>query len=244
VSEPYWELLGAVGPAGAPGATGQAEGWYSGAGAPGAGVGAVGDWYLDTTPIVTGGGPVTYRKTTPKIVNTTVAATDLLNGEITLAANDLGTNKVLKLAAHGDWKQNSGGNADPPRFQLLLGGTVLLDTGVPTGMAITTTATRFGWWIDATIAEVNGATNQQSVSIRGHVSHGVYNVMAWSAFATGEGSYGVAGTGAGPFMSHLVGWNAGAKDGTTALALALNVINASASANYETALKDALVQIL
>ena len=39
---------GATGPAGPTGATGQAEGWSSGSGAPAVGLGAVGDWYLDT----------------------------------------------------------------------------------------------------------------------------------------------------------------------------------------------------
>jgi hypothetical protein len=40
---------GATGSQGPQGATGQAEAWWSGAGAPASGTGAVGDWYLDTT---------------------------------------------------------------------------------------------------------------------------------------------------------------------------------------------------
>jgi hypothetical protein len=39
-------VAGPMGPAGPPG---EAEGWYSGAGAPAPGLGAVGDWYLDET---------------------------------------------------------------------------------------------------------------------------------------------------------------------------------------------------
>jgi hypothetical protein len=45
-------LMGPQGPAGAQGPqgpTGQAEGWYSGTGAPAGALGAVGDWYLNTT---------------------------------------------------------------------------------------------------------------------------------------------------------------------------------------------------
>jgi hypothetical protein len=42
-------VQGPQGPQGNIGATGQAEAWYSGAAVPAAGLGAVGDWYLNTT---------------------------------------------------------------------------------------------------------------------------------------------------------------------------------------------------
>lgn len=63
---------------GPPGATGQAEGWSSGSGAPAGGVGAVGDWYLDTTA-----GDV-YEKTG--------ASTWTLRGNIKGPAGSPGTN--------------------------------------------------------------------------------------------------------------------------------------------------------
>lgn len=45
-----WTVRGNMkGPPGTTGSTGQAEAWFSGAGAPAAGTGAVGDWYLNTT---------------------------------------------------------------------------------------------------------------------------------------------------------------------------------------------------
>lgn len=184
-------------------------------------------------------GSTTYRKSTSKTVNTTIAATDLFNAEFTLAANDLSTTRVARISAHGDYKNNSGGAADVPRFQLVLGGTTILDTNVP-GVATPNVATRYGWWIEATIAET-GATNTQSVSIRGQVTHGAVPGAGSAVFTTGEGTYQCPVAAIG--LASFAGWNSGAKDGTGALTLVLNVINGSANANYETVLKDALVVI-
>jgi hypothetical protein len=184
------------------------------------------------------------KKTTAKVVNTTNAPVDLLNNEIILPAGALGTARALRLSAHGDWKQNSGGPNDVPRFQLALGGTILLDTGAPFGVQLPNVATRYGWWIDAVIAEVNGATNQQSCSLKGHVTHGLIAQVAGIVFAVGEGTYTCwpSGTVPGAYAA-FEGWNAGAKDATAALALALNVVNPSAAAGYEVVLKDAQIVI-
>lgn len=183
-------------------------------------------------------GTKTYRVSTPVVVNTTVAATALINQ--TLAANDLGSTRVLRLSCGGDWKQNSGATPDLPRFQLSLGGTVLLDTGSP-GVAIPNAATRYGWWIEARIAEAN-ATNVQSVRITGTVSCGAVAGAGATAFTTGEGVYRALLNSTGS-MGEFTGWNSATKDGTGTLALVLNVINASASATYETVMKDALIVI-
>jgi hypothetical protein len=51
--------------------------------------------------------------------------TDLLNGEITIGAGVMGTNKLARLTAFGDYKQNSGGATNAYRFQLLLGATAV-----------------------------------------------------------------------------------------------------------------------
>ena len=45
---------------------------------------------------------VVDRKVTSKTVNTTTTETDLLNGEITVAASALGASRALRLTARGD----------------------------------------------------------------------------------------------------------------------------------------------
>jgi hypothetical protein len=180
-----------------------------------------------------------YRKATAKTVNTSVAATDLLNGEITVAANILGATGALRISAWGDWKQNSGGTAAPPRWQLLLGGTTVFDTGT-SSTVVTNSATRFAWKLDFII-------HNQSASFQTAVVTGMIQMSTTTAgstlFTTGEGTYATyLNSSAG--MGNLVGFNTVAKDTTGALALVLNVINGSASASYETVLQGALVEIL
>lgn len=75
---------------------------------------------------------VSFRKTTAKAVTNTVADTDLLNGEITIPANEMGTDGLLRLTAWGDWEQDSGSGSDVMIFTLKLGGTTLLKSAVAT----------------------------------------------------------------------------------------------------------------
>lgn len=58
-------VVGATGPAGAQGATGQAEAWHSGSGVPSSGLGADGDWYLDTAGSQPGYTPPAYVTSLP-----------------------------------------------------------------------------------------------------------------------------------------------------------------------------------
>src|SRR5262252_9434679 len=67
-----------------------------------------------TNWVQVGGGVIRYAKTTTKAVNTTVAATDLLNGEITLAANTLIAGKRLVADLFGDFL-NTVAASPPPR---------------------------------------------------------------------------------------------------------------------------------
>lgn len=182
----------------------------------------------------TAGGVI--RKVTSKTVNTTTSATDLLNGEVTIGAGALGTSNLLSLVATGDWLQNSGGTATPPRFQLVFGGTILIDTG--TGGLISAGAARYGWKIVAEIMNL-GVTNSQDVSFVLNLSAAV-NTAFSTTLTTGSGGYGAAILGA---MPSAVGSNAGSKDTTAALALVLNVINGSANAAYETKLVRAKITI-
>lgn len=184
-------------------------------------------------------GAAIYRKATIKTVNTTVAATDLLNGEITLAA--LNASSFVRLTAFGDWKNNSGGSIAPPRLQLILGGTTLLDTG--TSGNTTDLATRYGWKVSAEIDNL-GATNSQASSL---MYHGGVTMGGFiqNAFTTGEGNFSQGQSVAGTEMFMALGANPGtAVDTSTAKTLVLNVINGSASALYETRLLGALIEVI
>jgi hypothetical protein len=182
-----------------------------------------------------------YRKTTAKAVNTTTAATDLLNGEITIAANVMGATGTLRLTAFGDFLNNSGGAVNNARFQLLFGGTTIFDTDAGT-FAWASSAVRFPWRLEVLIT--NTATNAQ-------VCYFFFNIQVETAApasaktaAIGEGAtyQGTSNSG----HSNFTGWiyNTAAKDTTGALALVLNVINPSASASVETTLKSALIEVI
>lgn len=178
---------------------------------------------------------VPYRKTTAKAVNTTVAATDLLNGEITISAGLLATTGALRLTCIGDWLQNSGGAAAPPRFQLKLGATTLIDTGA--GGNTSATATRMPWHL---VIEIHNLTaSSQVISLEGTVMSLTPTAGA-AAFTTGEGQILTIANG----LTYYSGVNTTAVDTTGALALVLNVINGSASASYETKLLAGNVELL
>lgn len=191
-------------------------------------------------------GATTYRKTTAKAVNTTVAATDLLNAEITIAAGAMGTTGLARLTAWGNYLQNSGGNAAMPRFQLILGGTTLLDTGT-TANSDGASATRGGWKIVAEILNL-GAANAQLSSLHLSLSAqgGLGAAGPGNVFTTGDGYYTGMLNGTGGIVIGRVaeGTNSTAVDTSTAKTLVLNVINGSASATYETKLLGALVEII
>jgi hypothetical protein len=94
--------------------------------------------------------PAVYRKTTSKQVVNTVTETDLLHGEITIAAGLMGTNGVLRFTAWGDQINNSGATQSTPRLKLKLGATTLLDTNVVAAVW-STNAARWGWRITVEI---------------------------------------------------------------------------------------------
>ena len=180
-----------------------------------------------------------YRKTTPNAVNTTVSATDLLNGEITIAAGVMGTTGCARLTAWGDWLQQSGGSVAPPRFQLLLGGTTLLDTGT-SSTTVTSGATRAGWRLTAEILNAGSASSQVAALTLDLTSIIGFATAGAAGITVGEGVYGTTGT----FAARAEGSNSGlAVNTASSAALVLNVINGSASASYETKLFGALVEV-
>ncbi len=185
------------------------------------------------------GGVVAAHKSTAKVVNTTTTATDLLNAEFTIGANALGSTKVARVSAHGDWKQNSGGTADVPRFQFYLGPTLIIDTGAP-GAVMVNAALRYGWSILITIA-ATGATNSQWVTFDMSLT-GSCTTQAFALFTGGQGVYSISPSG-NAVVAKAVAVSAAALNDTVDLTVVLNVVNASANANYEVALKDAQMEI-
>lgn len=184
------------------------------------------------------GAGVPYRKTAVKAVNTTTGATDLLNAEVTLAAGILGTTGGFELDAWGDWVQNTGGGVVAPRFQLLLGGTTIFDTGV--GPSTTSNAGRGNWNLTARILNAGSASAQTA-----YISFRIYGpggfALTQGAFTTGTGFYMAPVATLAPGFGD--GYTTATVNTAVAAALVLNVINGSGSASYETKLSGATVEV-
>jgi hypothetical protein len=183
-----------------------------------------------------GVGPTTYRKTTSKTVVSTTTATDLLNGEISVPAGTMNATTTVRLRAWGDLLIDVA--AATQRFQLIFGGTTLIDTGAPASNA-TVSATRGGWQLEAQVLNL-GVTNSQSTRLEAQTwVPGGFGGGWTTAFTTGQGASDRSNEGA-----HYFGVNPStAVDTTATCALVLNVINAISSASYETKLIGAIVEV-
>jgi hypothetical protein len=176
-------------------------------------------------------------KDTEKAV-TTIAETDLLNAEFTLAANALGLAKLLRLTAWGDGVQNSAGTTAFPKFKFKLGATVLIDTGTCAAQ-FASSATRFPWRITVEVKNL-AATNVQLVYFELSLGKQGAAVSSFGAFTTGEGSYSSTTSGA-PTLA--TGYNAGAVDTTAAQAVVLSVITPS-GVSTDVTLKGAVMEVV
>jgi hypothetical protein len=179
-----------------------------------------------------------WRKTTAKQVVNTITETDLLNGEVTIDAGAMSTNRMLRLTALGDWINNTGAAVATPRLKLKLGATTLLDTNVmAAGWAAA--ADRRGWRIVAEIANLGAANSQiAELNILGYI--GVAATAA-AAFTTGEGVTSIT-LGSSLFQAYAV--SSGAVDTTAAQALALTVTLATANALEDMKLSYAVVELV
>lgn len=188
---------------------------------------------------------VSYTKTTAKAVNTTTTATDLLNAEITIAAGVMGTAGMCRLTAWGDLLWNVAANPAVPRFQLVLGGTTLLDTGTGSGAIPAASATRGSWRIVCEIQNLGAANSQMSnLSLLMYAPAG-FSTSTFAAFTTGQGGYSAGGTGAQIIYAIAQGTNPStAVDTATSKTLVLNVINGVSNAAYETKLLGAKIEIV
>jgi hypothetical protein len=178
-----------------------------------------------------------YRKTTSKVVVNTVAETDLLNGEITVAANAMSTNRALRLTAFGDLINNTGAAVATPRIKLKLGATTLVDSSV-VAAAWSALASRLPWRITALIQNL-GAANSQWADMA-FKADPIIAVASNIVVTTGEG---LVVTSLNDFWSIGAG-NAGAVDTTLAQLLALTVTLPTANALEDMTLKGALVEIV
>lgn len=186
-----------------------------------------------------------FRKTTSKAVNTTTTATDLLNGEFTLPADAMGTDKVVRLTAWGNWKNGSGSPQDVPTFRLGLGATTLIDTDNLGANIENSSSSRGGWRLVCEIQN-RGATNSQVAYLTGHLSiiDGASSSVIVHAFATGNGTVAYVGSSGLPGQITYDGGTTAAVDTTASCALTLKVVNDFNDANYETLLQGALVEII
>lgn len=186
-----------------------------------------------------------FRKTTSKTVAGTTTATDLLNGEFTLPAGALSTDKILRLTAWGDWKQNSGAARDIPGFIINLGGgTDLIDTNSIGSNVAANAATRYGWRIVSEIQNL-GSDSSQRCNFSGNIDFLAAGVEDAVAFTIGDGITMALNPGASAMgYASYDGGRTTSADTSAACALTLEVYNANNSANYETKLYGALVEII
>lgn len=178
-------------------------------------------------------GLTTYRKSAATAVNNTIVATDLLAGSMSAIAA-LTTTNVIQFEAEGDFLQNASVGVALPRLQLVFGGTTLIDTNVPT-TAVGQSATRYAWRVKATIRNL-GATNSQQVFFEMVGTAKTGGTANQVAFTTGTGIYHTLVWAATDWEYIARGYNTAAVDTSATKALVLNVINGTASVNYETKL--------
>jgi hypothetical protein len=185
----------------------------------------------------------TYRKTTPKVVAASVAETDLLNGELTVAAGALGTNRLLRITAFGDWLLNGGPTSNMiPRFKLKLGAaaTPVIDTGA-IGNDVRANVSRWGWRLLAEIQ--NTAAGAQAISFNLAITYngGVGTVGTTTPLVVGEGVYAIFG---GIGIATAFGVNTSAIDTSVAMPVAFAVINPNSNALCETKLLAAEAEVV
>jgi hypothetical protein len=112
----------------------------------------VGEGSLPLSPAASG--VTIYRKTTDKDIVNTASETDLLNGEITIAAGVMGTDKLMKVFILGDFLNNTGGNVSGT-WKVKLGGTVIWEDA---HSSVNSSATRRAFRIDLLFGN-KGAAN-------------------------------------------------------------------------------------
>jgi hypothetical protein len=211
---------------------------------------ALGEMYYDTalgqnrhwngvlwaTPVVP-----RWRKTVAnKTVVNTITETDLLNGEITIDAGVMSTNRMVRLTAMGDLLNNSGGTVATPRLKLKLGTTVLVDTGA-LAAAWATSVGFFCWRVDAVVQGIGASTTDVWTDMS--MDANMLVAASVSGFPTvGEGAVSTL-LATNSWKAHIGNYNA-SMNTAVANALVLTVTLATANANENMRLMAACAEIV
>lgn len=184
--------------------------------------------------------PTSLRKTTTKTVVSSVTETDLLNGEITIPANAMGANGIVKLKMYGTLFNNRGSDTGFPRLRLKHGGTTFFDIS-PAGNILGNNTATNGWWLELMIANA-GATNSQN-----------YGWMFGMDLIGVGGGGGLFNAGLGTWLNSApsggVGWfsatgaNTGSKDTSSAQTIEFTTVLPVSDANVNMKLNNAIAEI-
>lgn len=167
-----------------------------------------------------------YRKATVKDVVSTAAETDLLNGEITIGANVMGTTGAVRVTMLCDYLNNTGGNRNLT-LKVKLGGTTLFGDA---WTALSTSVTRRAFHIQFTIANQNSAAIQ---FLAGTV--GASSATAGSVAGLGHLNDGVQGS---SFSGSAT------EDTTTSKALTVTATHSASDAALSVRLQHATVEVI
>jgi hypothetical protein len=183
-----------------------------------------------------------YRKLTEKDVVNTVTETDLLNNEITVGANAMSTNKILRCILAGDYLNNSGA-ARALALKIKLGATTAWSGSITSGGGnIAASASRRAWRLAFEIANL-GATNSQFMT-------GEFHLGAATAPATGvsdapSSSVAAASVDASAETTFPLATNGTLTvDTTSSQILAVNCTHPTANASLSMRLKYAVVEVV
>jgi len=177
----------------------------------------------------------TYRKVTTKDIVSSAAETDLLNGEVTLAA--LVSTSICRVFLIGDYLNNTGSNQSLTLKAKL--GTTTLWGDV---LTIVTGATRRPWRISYEIANLN-ATNSQFAS--GLIQIGAVtggSVAGQGAMNSSEGTSGSVLSATGMLTAPFSG--SATEDTTSSKALVMTATHGASSASLSIRLRAALVEVI
>lgn len=182
-----------------------------------------------------------WRKTSEKDVTNTVTDTDLLNGEITIDAGAMSTNRMVRVTIIGDYLNNTGADRTFG-FSLLFGGTVLIgeSVGGAAAGAIATSATRRPMKIVAEIANL-GATNVQWSSLQLFLGDGA---AAFTGIGDGSQIGRATNNGGTNQFTQLGSAAAHALATTTSKLLEVRVSHSVASTSLSARLKFGVVELV
>lgn len=178
-----------------------------------------------------------YRKVTEKDVTNTVAETDLLNGDITIGAGVMSTNKTARVSLIGDIRHNSGVTGTAT-VRIKLGGTTLYADDI----RFDDDADRRPFVMRFEITNL-GAANSNFLA-------GTFFVGSAEAATTGIGNLeaGVAATGTtSATASRIAAFasnGATSVDTSAAVALVVTIQWSAAHANTSWKLRSGLVEVL